>query len=135
MRNNKGMALITTLILSLAALAVISAVLYMLNSATQISGIQKRYQNSLMAARGAAGYIIDAIFQDNEDSVCGSGGCTTGKNFTLNNIVTDYNVDVKVLNKNYDPSNDYYIYSFRVTSTSKHNTKEKSIIEFVYKLQ
>ncbi len=59
--NEKGVALITALILTAVALAVIGALLYMILSATQISGIQKRYKTALEASYGGKEVLYQAI--------------------------------------------------------------------------
>jgi hypothetical protein len=57
--NEKGIALVMVLILSAIALAVMAALVYMLTSGTQISGMQKRYRTALEAGVGGA----DVTFQ------------------------------------------------------------------------
>lgn len=52
-RNEKGIALVMALILSLIALSVVSALVYFITLETQMSGIQKRYQTAREAALGA----------------------------------------------------------------------------------
>ena len=57
--NEKGIALVMVLILSAIALAIMAALVYMLTSGTQISGMQKRYRTALEAGVGGA----DVTFQ------------------------------------------------------------------------
>ncbi|MGA1846941.1 hypothetical protein [Deferribacter abyssi] len=133
--KNKGMALVTTLILSLVALGFVAAILYMINSSTNISGSHKRYQNTLMAARSAAEYIMDKILIGDENILCNGSLCSDNTTFDLNNLTNDYNINVKVLDKSEDSTTGVTVYSFRVTTTNKNNPKEKSVIEFVFKVE
>jgi len=57
--NEKGIALVMVLILAAIALAVMAALVFMLTSGTQISGMQKRYRTALEAGVGGA----DVTFQ------------------------------------------------------------------------
>lgn len=59
LRNERGIALVMVLILSAISLAIMAGLIYMLTSATQVSGLQKRYATSLEAAHGGS----DAIFR------------------------------------------------------------------------
>jgi len=52
--NQKGIALVMVLILSAIVLAIISGLIYMITSTTQISGMQKRYKTALEAGIGGA---------------------------------------------------------------------------------
>jgi hypothetical protein len=52
MKSEKGIALMVVLILSGVALALMTALIYMITSGTQISGFQKRYKTSLEASKG-----------------------------------------------------------------------------------
>jgi len=49
--NNKGIALVMVMILSLISLAIMSGLIYMVTSGTQVSGIEKRYQTALEAGK------------------------------------------------------------------------------------
>lgn len=50
--NQRGIALVMVLILSGIALAIMTGLIYMLTSGTQISGMQKRYKTALEASKG-----------------------------------------------------------------------------------
>lgn len=133
--NNKGIALLTTLILSLVALGFVAAIMYMLNSSTNISGTHKRYQNALMAARGASEYIMDKLVSGDENSLCNNQLCTDNTTVDLSSLFSEYDVKATVLNRYEDTVNDIIVYSIRVNAINKNNPKEKSIIEFVYKVE
>lgn len=53
-KSEKGIALIVVLILSAAALALMTALIYMITAGTKISGFQKRYKTSLEAGKGGS---------------------------------------------------------------------------------
>jgi hypothetical protein len=59
MKSEKGVALIMVLVMSAVVLAIMTALLYMVTSGTQISGFQKRYKTALEAAKGGS----DAFYQ------------------------------------------------------------------------
>ena len=95
--SERGMALVVVLVLSAAALAVISALLYMLTIGTGISGAQKRYRSSVdagiggvsiiyqvVAARGNPGLTFLPSFQ-----ITGDGSCLNTK---LNNPTASWGV-------------------------------------------
>jgi hypothetical protein len=59
LQSERGIALVMVLILSAIVLAIISGLIYMITSTTQISGMQKRYRTALEAGKGGA----DVTFQ------------------------------------------------------------------------
>ena len=54
LRNENGVALVTALMLTLIALTITMALLYMVISSTKMSGAQKRYKTSREASYAAA---------------------------------------------------------------------------------
>lgn len=50
--NNRGIALVTAMILALIAMAIAVATIYMILQSTEISGIKKRYTTALGASKG-----------------------------------------------------------------------------------
>ena len=54
MKNEKGIALVMVLILSLISLAIVSALLFMITQGTQVSGFQKFYRTAEEASLGGA---------------------------------------------------------------------------------
>lgn len=68
LKSEKGIALLVVLVLSAVVLAVMTGLIYMITSGTQISGYQKRYKTSLEAAKGGS----DLFYQ-----VVGLGGDTS----------------------------------------------------------
>jgi hypothetical protein len=47
LRSEKGIVLVVVLVLSAVALALMTAMIYMITIGTQISGLQKRYKTAL----------------------------------------------------------------------------------------
>lgn len=83
LNNQRGIALITALLVSVAIMALITGTLLMVNRSTQISGVGKAYSTAEEAADGAVNILKDAVnlamwgepmaavFPD--DGACGSG--------------------------------------------------------------
>jgi len=59
--SERGMALVVVLVLSAAALAIITALLYMLTIGTGISGAQKRYRSAVDAGIGGVSIIYQVV--------------------------------------------------------------------------
>ncbi len=66
LRNERGMALVTSLILMMIALAITMAILYMVVWQTKLSGAHKRYRTAIEASQGGveifAKQIIPQVF-------------------------------------------------------------------------
>lgn len=60
-RNEKGIALVMVLLLSVIALAIMAGLIYMLTAGTQISGMQKRYRTAQEAGLGGAAISYEFI--------------------------------------------------------------------------
>jgi hypothetical protein len=59
--NERGVALVMALILSLIILVTVSALLYLVTQGTMMSGYQKRYQTSLEASRGGTDMVTKEV--------------------------------------------------------------------------
>jgi hypothetical protein len=59
--NENGIALVMVLILAVISLAIMAALVYMITSSTQVSGIQKRYRTALEAGKGGAAVSFQTI--------------------------------------------------------------------------
>lgn len=59
--NERGIALALVLVLSVIALGVMTALIYMLTSGSQISGVQKRYRSAAEAGKGGTDIIFQTI--------------------------------------------------------------------------
>jgi len=62
LHNNKGIALVTSLMLTLLSLTIILALLHMMGQGANISGASKRYKTSLEAAYGGNEIIVKDVF-------------------------------------------------------------------------
>ena len=93
LRNERGIALVTALLLTLISLAVIMALLYMITWQTRLSGAHKRYRTAIEASQGGAEIfakqVIPQIFANNTTAglsaylgmnvVAGSSPCLVAK--------------------------------------------------------
>ncbi len=59
--NDKGIALITALVLSLVAMALIAALMQLILTGTKMSGYLKSYTTALESAKGGVEYFISSI--------------------------------------------------------------------------
>ena len=78
--NEKGIALVTTLMLTLIALAMTLLLLYIATQNTTLSGSQKRYRNSLQASYGGVGVITDEVIPLLFKDYSSTGAFTITKN-------------------------------------------------------
>jgi len=114
--NNKGMALITTLMLALITSTIIGTLMYMLNTSTNISGINKSYTNATIATRSASDYIIYKLL-DNESELC-NGICNDNTTLELSeyNKIGKYNINALLLSK-LPVDNNTFIYSISLSAS------------------
>jgi hypothetical protein len=61
LQNNKGIALVTSLMLTLITLTMVMALLYMVTQSTRVSGATKRYKTSLEASYGGSELFVKDI--------------------------------------------------------------------------
>jgi len=143
MKNEKGIALLTTLVLGLVAVVFIGALLYILSTGTRMSGIVARYTTSLEAAKGGADLVITKII--NDDLKCNGGNvCTPCPDLPNANCKIDlqvsnlgsYNLTAYLIGEDTTTyaGTVYKIYAVRVIAT-KQDSEEKAEIEFVYKIE
>lgn len=59
--NERGIALVTVLVLSAISLAIMAGLIYLITVGTQIGGIEKRYKTALEAGIGGVDVTIDVI--------------------------------------------------------------------------
>ncbi len=131
--RERGIALITTLLLGLIAVILIGVLLYFLTTGTRISGVEKRYSVALEAAKGASEYIMQLLLTGN--ITCNGGGaCFPGASIDLGPFqnIQGFNISAVYLG---DVSRfGVYVYSVRVTATSP-TTGETAVVDFVYRVQ
>jgi hypothetical protein len=73
LKNEKGLALVTVLILSLIALAIISTLIFMVTQGTKVSGFYKRYSTSLEAGYGGAEIVTALVNNRGQLDITGLG--------------------------------------------------------------
>lgn len=74
-KAERGIVLLVVLILSAVTLLIMTALIYMVTSGTQISGFQKRYKTSLEAARGGSDvfYLLMGLRGDSASTAVFTG--------------------------------------------------------------
>ncbi|GAB6071804.1 hypothetical protein JCM14244_01810 [Venenivibrio stagnispumantis] len=141
MKNNeKGIALVTVLALSVVALLIVGALIYMLIKGTWLSGADKRYHSALEAGKGAATIVMNKLL-NGENLKCNKNNCTPCPTTENDNCKIDlgvsdfgdYNVNVYLIDMK-PTQNSGTIYTFRVRAKNKNNQSEKAEIEFVYRV-
>ncbi|MBU4319775.1 MAG: hypothetical protein KJ739_01620 [Nitrospinae bacterium] len=79
--NEKGIALVMTLVISAIALAIMAGLIYMITAGTQISGIQKRYKTALEAGMGGTEVAYEYIGARGDPGI-------SGINFLFSPLIT-----------------------------------------------
>src|ERR1035438_4757241 len=62
LHNNNGIALVTSLLLTLISLTMVMALMYIIQMSVQTSGASKRYRSAVDAAYGGAQIITKEVF-------------------------------------------------------------------------
>jgi hypothetical protein len=60
-RNEKGIALLTTLMLTVLGFGVVATLLYMVTYATKATSVEQKYATALDAAKGGADFLINMM--------------------------------------------------------------------------
>ena len=71
-KSEKGVVLVLVLILCAVSLAIITALMYMITTGTQMSGMQKRYRTALEAGLAASDIITQIIAQQGDKTAVSS---------------------------------------------------------------
>ena len=131
--KEKGFVLITTILISVIALAAIGAFTMYSVYSEKIYGKHKRYTTALEAAKGMADYVIRGLVSG--DITLSS--CTANCILTSLPSISGYDVSATVLQVAVQPtgSGDISVYAVRVNSQKASNPVEKSTIEFVLKVE
>jgi len=134
MNKERGIALITTLLLGLIAALLIGTVLYILMSGTVVSGAGKRYSIALEAAKGASEYIIKRLLAGN--LTCGGGGTCSPTNNVIDlgpySSIQGFNIRAIYLGE--ISKFGVYVYSIRISASSP-SAQETAVVDFVYKVE
>ena len=98
LRNEKGIALVTSLMLTMITLGIVMALLYMITAGTQLSGMQKKYATALDASYGGADLIAKDIIPFVISNLnLTSSGLSTALNNTYNvALLNNYNLNLTV---------------------------------------
>lgn len=151
-REQKGVALITVLLLSVLGIALIVMLFYISRNLTSMTGISSRYLKELEDAKGISNYLASTILSATRDLECGLNGnliCMPDPNTDCNqtsrsyvlmptNIYDSTHHDVKVcyLFSVDDPDaiEPYTMYGFYIR-VSNSVTDETAEVDFVYKVK
>lgn len=87
LRSERGVVLVVVIVLSAVALILMTTLLYMLSSGTQISGLQKRYKTALEAGIGGGDIFYELIALRAEDASTASFKANLDS-FNLNSAIT-----------------------------------------------
>ncbi len=146
MGNNRGMALLTTLVVSVLAVAIVAAFFYVLTRGTTISKQERLYTSALEAAKGVSFLILNGLKEGTLQCRKGTSfvSCTDstlsypadinlyigGKDFsTLGN----YNISAQILS--YKSTATSEIFSVKVISVPTTAHKTRAEITFVVEIQ
>ncbi len=131
MEREKGITLISALVMSFVAVAFIGALLFLITNSTQISRITAKYTSSLEVAKGITDYIVSKI--NAGTLTCGGGTTctTTNNNVDISGLgLSDYNASATYLGET--AGTGFIVYAFRI-SVSRNNSNETATVEFLYK--
>ena len=130
MRSDKGMTLVSTLVMSFIAVGFIGALLFIITNATQISGSTAKYISALEVAKGVTDYIVSKV--NAGTLTCSGTTCTP-----TNNVVdisglalSEYDVTATYLGET--PGTGFIVYAFSI-SVKRNNKEETATVEFLYK--
>jgi len=128
--NEKGFALVTTLVLSVVALGFIMALMYMVTSSTQQLSSVKVYKSSLEVAKGASEFLTAGI---TDDQLGCADNITSVEQFIskYKSETDDYSVDLLNYSCRTFDNGKKALYLFEI-QVNRGQTQEKTIIEFGY---
>ena len=153
--NNKGIALITVMILSIIGLGLIVSMMNMIHIGTKISGAERRYTTALETAKGGSEIIINMIQNDSysPENIAGAtkqsgtcvptkmtretshwGSCSSTSNPTDQPDITasmgGYTVYIKIVDSK--ETKNYWFYTINCMA-QKGN--EQAQISFLYRIE
>ncbi|MEW6601610.1 MAG: hypothetical protein AB1499_11635 [Nitrospirota bacterium] len=85
LHNNKGIALVMVLILSLISLVTMSGLIYMVTSGTEVSGVEKRYNTALEAGKSGMD-IASQVFAARENPYAAAEAALINFNITASGV-------------------------------------------------
>ncbi|HIJ79892.1 MAG: hypothetical protein OEY01_14985 [Desulfobulbaceae bacterium] len=143
--NEKGIALVTTLLMGLIAMGLVAIAFFLATTSTEMSGIEKRYITELDAAKGAAQYIMTdlraGILKCNGgnpcigDTTCASVGSVIDLNSNVcNGLGKPACANISACYLNETSSTDFTLISVSITSTNP-TFNEQATVDFVYRIE
>ncbi|AEA34051.1 hypothetical protein [Hippea maritima] len=140
-KNNKGIALITVLILSFIGLALVGTLLFMTRNSINISGYFSSYQTALEAAKGGFDASVAKLLSLDCDNSSLSGNLDLS-DYIPSSRLGNYSVTCTVLSKYYYPTvdpithniSDHCVYSLEIEADSTIGN-DKAIIDAVVKIE
>lgn len=143
--NEKGIALVTTLLMGLIAMGLVAIAFFLATTSTNMSGMERRYISELDAAKGVAEYIMadlraDILRCNGGNNCVGDQNCVDPASV----IDLDGNVcgglgkpacaNISACYLNQTVSGGATFVSVTITSTNP-SSSEQAAVDFVYKLQ
>lgn len=100
LNNEKGIALVTSLLLTLISLAIVSALMYFVMTGLQLSAAGKRYKNVVEAGYGGVSLTVNEIIPRLNAAIFGnfSSGSTSGVGELLTSYAGSGNIDLQLSN-------------------------------------
>ncbi|HEX2768214.1 MAG TPA: pilus assembly PilX N-terminal domain-containing protein [Geobacteraceae bacterium] len=88
LRNERGIALVTALMLTLVSLVLVMALMYFIETGTRVSAAAKRYQNVQQAAYGGVSLTVNELIPRLENAIFGN--YSSGTQSGIQKLKTDY---------------------------------------------
>ncbi len=88
LRNERGIALVTALMLTLVSLVMVMALMYFIETGTRVSAAGKRYQNVQQAAYGGVSLTVNELIPRLENAIFGN--YSTGSQSGIQLLKADY---------------------------------------------
>ena len=90
LRNERGIALVTALMLTLVSLVLVMALMYFIETGTRVSASAKRYQNVQQAAYGGVSLTVNELIPRLENAIFGNYS-SGGVNSAIQKLKADFN--------------------------------------------
>lgn len=95
LNNKKGIALVTSLLMTFISLTIVMAVMYMITANIQKTGVMKRYKSALEATYGGTDAVVKQVFPKILDSAFAGNN----ENFTLFTVSFPNNANCSISSK------------------------------------
>ena len=138
--DNKGIALVMVLIISLISLVIMSGLIYMVTTGTQVSGIEKRYRTALEAGKSSIDIAYQVFSSRGANpftavegapisfSITSPGTCLTNK---LNNATVDWDAACDTSLTIIPATTTTYDMAFQIVGTSLDYSVYAKIVDTV----